>query len=96
MELEEDKVYLGWMVERIELPRGNTPRLQVHDWETGKNYEGSLAISIDKKTNEIELQFVRHYTDPESQAWWPDSDVWPEELLEEHGEISNDVKLDNV
>lgn len=91
MAIEREKTFLGWMVERLETPRGGTPRLQVHDWETGESYEGSLAISIDEETKKIELHFVRHYTDPESQAWWPDSSVWPEELLEKGGETSNDI-----
>lgn len=81
--------YIGWMVERLEIPRNGHPRLQVHDYRTGKNYEGQLAIAINTETKEITLDFVRHYTDPETAAWWPDSNVWPEELLERDSENGN-------
>lgn len=69
--------FTSFTIVRMELTRNGEPRIQIQEYGTWKLYEATFCIHRDNKTGDLTWGVVRHYSDPESQAWFPDSEPWP-------------------
>lgn len=85
-EIEEDKEesipFTSYSIVRFEVPRNDEPRMQIQEYGTWKLYEAKFCIHRNNETGELSWGVVRHFGDPDSQAWFPDSEVWPAEYFE--------------
>lgn len=79
-------LFSPYTITQFYLPRNDGPRIQIQEVSTGELREVGLTVNRNKSTNDLELSLTRHFSDPSSQAWFPDSSPWTEE------ELSKDVE----
>lgn len=55
-------------------------RMQGYDPLTNRTREAELCFNLDNLTGELSVGIFPHYSDPDSEPWWPSSETWePEE-----------------
>lgn len=72
----DEEEFLAYNIVKWQVIRNNQPQIQIQNWKTGALHEIGLAIARNLDTNELILHPVHHFTDPDSQSWFPDSEPW--------------------